>query len=66
MANAGLVLGLCAELQPREIQNYCEPLTRFLTIAELFCTRSLIYKKWLIRDAFQRLLDLLEILRDEV
>ena len=32
MANAGLVLGLCAELQPREIQNYCEPLT---TIAEL-------------------------------
>ena len=29
-------------------------------------TRSLVYKGWLIRDAFQRLLDLLEILRDEV
>ena len=30
------------------------------------CTRSLVYKGWLMRDAFQRLLDLLEILRDEV
>ena len=29
-------------------------------------TRSLVYKGWLIRDAFQRLLDLFEILRDEV
>ena len=29
-------------------------------------THSLIYKGWLIRDAFQRLLDLLEILRDEI
>ena len=27
-------------------------------------TRSLVYKGWLIRDAFQRLLYLLEILRD--
>ena len=29
-------------------------------------TRSLVYKGWLIRDAFQRLLDLLELLVYEV
>ena len=29
-------------------------------------TRSLVYEGWLKRDAFQRRLDLLEILRDEV
>ena len=29
VANAGLVLGLCAELQPREIQNCCDPFFSF-------------------------------------
>ena len=32
----------------------------------IVATRSLVYKGWLIRDAFQRLLEVVQIFRDEV
>ena len=38
----------------------------YIQSIQISSTRSLVYKGWLIRDAFQRLLDILEILRDEV
>ena len=55
-----------ASFQPMSVKKLIRISNPLLTPSGISSTHSLVYKGWLIRDAFQRLLDLLEILRDEV